>query len=126
MESSQPTRARTRPAAIDKPAADPRTPRAIRFSESEWERIRIAAARRGISFASFVREAAMIRASTEDSAETAAISPELMQLIRHTFRYSFAVSTMKRNELIRAGHREDVDKAVELARKAEAELLSEA
>ena len=65
MAKNQSPGTRTRPAAINKHAADPRTPRAIRFSESEWDRIRIAAAERGISFGSFVREAALGRAAEE-------------------------------------------------------------
>ena len=122
--TKHPHRTRTRPAAINKHASDPRTPRAVRFSESEWERVRSAAEKRGISFGSFVREAAMMHAEADIPAETAALSPEFLELVRHTYRYVFALTTKKRNELIRAGHRDKVNKAVEFARKAEAELLS--
>lgn len=123
MNPNTPSRTR-RPAGINKNPPDARNPRGVRFSESEWEQVRIAAAKRGISFGSFVREAAMTHAAADIPGNIAALSPELVQLVRHTFRYVCTLSTMKRNELIRAGHRDEVSKAAEFARKAEAELLS--
>ena len=123
MKRNNPSRTR-RPAGINTHPADARTPRAVRFSESEWERVRIAATKRGISFGSFVREAAMTHAAAENPQESATLPPEFVQLMRHTFRYACTLTTMKRNELIRAGHRDEVNKAVEFARNAEAELLS--
>lgn len=122
MEPNNPSRTR-RPAGINKNPPDPRAPRAIRFSESEWEQVRIAAAKRGISFGSFVREAAMTHASVDVPARNAPLPPEIVELLRHNFRYTVALTTMKRNELIRAGHRDEVNRAVEFARKAEAELM---
>ena len=75
MAANQPPGTRTRPPSINKNAADPRTPRAIRFSESEWDRIRIAAAKRGISFGSFVREAALSRAAEDFGDNSTALPP---------------------------------------------------
>ena len=124
MATNHPYRTRTRPAAINKHAADPRTPRAIRFSESEWERVRIAATKRGISFGSFVREAALARAAENFGDNSAALPPEIVELIKHTYRYAFIFSTMKRNEFVKDGRRQEVDEAVELARRAQAKVLS--
>ena len=124
MATNHPYQTRTRPAAINKDAADPRTPRAIRFSESEWDRVRIAAAERGISFGSFVREAALGRAAENVGDNSAALPPEIVELIKHTYRYAFIFSTMKRNEFVKDGRRKEVDEAVELARRAQAKVLS--
>ena len=124
MAANHPPGTRTRPPSINKNAADPRTPRAIRFSESEWDRVRIAAAKRGISFASFVREAALGRAAEEFGDNSTALPPEIVELIKHTYRYAFIFSTMKRNEFVKDGRRKEVDEAVELARRAQADVLS--
>ncbi|MCZ0952146.1 MAG: hypothetical protein OXQ89_05150 [Rhodospirillaceae bacterium] len=119
------TPSHTRPAAgINKNPPEARHARGVRFSESEWNQVRIAAAKRGISFGSFVREAAMTHAALDLPAENAPLPPQFLELMKHTFRYVCALSTMKRNELIRAGHRDEVNKAADFARKAEAELLS--
>ena len=123
MESNKPTPAR-RPAGINKHPPNARNPSAIRFSESEWEQIRIAASKRGISFGSFVREAALTHAAADNPLDSAALPPEIVELMRHTFRYACTLTTMKRNDLIRAGHRDEVNKAAEFARKAEAELTA--
>ena len=124
MAAKNPPGTRTRPPSINKNAADPRTPRAIRFSESEWDRIRIAAGKRGISFGSFVREAALGRAGDDFGENSTTIPPGIVELIKHTYRYAFILSTMKRNEFVKDGRRKEVDKAVELARRAQAEVLS--
>lgn len=101
-----------------------RIPRTVRFSESEWRRVKIAAVDRGVSLGAFVREAALGRAADAPGAGLHRISPAIERLIRSTFRYAVVMSTLKRNETIRAGHRKEVDRAVEYALKAEAELLS--
>ena len=124
MAADNPPGTRTRPPSINKHAADPRTPRAIRFSESEWDRVRIAAAKRGISFASFVREAALGRAAEEFGDNSTGLPPGIVELIKHTYRYAFIFSTMKRNEFVKDGRRQEVDEVVELARRAQNTVLS--
>lgn len=100
-----------------------RTPRTVRFSDSEWQRVKTAAADRGISFGSFVREAAMIHASTQNLTETVAISAGLEALIRQTFRYVALLSAVKRNQLMRDGQENELKTAIEFAQQAETELL---
>lgn len=124
MAANHPPGARTRPPSINKNAAAPRTPRAIRFSESEWDRVRIAAAKRGISFGSFVREAALGRAAEDFGDNSTALPPGIVDLIKHTYRYAFIFSTMKREEFVKNGRRQEVDEVVELARRAQAKVLS--
>ena len=125
MNPNNPSRTR-RPAGINKNPPDARMPRAIRFSESEWQQVRSAASKRGISFGSFVREAAMTHASTENLTQAAPIPSGVEALIRHTFRYVVVMSTLKRNEYINDGHRNDLERAIDFARQAEAELISPA
>ena len=123
MKPNTPSRTR-RPAGINKNPPDARHPRGVRFSESEWEQVRIAAAKRGISFGSFVREAALGRAAEGFGENSAALPPEILELIKHTYRYAFIFSTMKRNEFVKDGRRHEVEEAVELARRAQAKVLS--
>ena len=103
-----------------------RIPRTVRFSDSEWKKVKSAAAGRGVSLSAFVREAVLGRAAGAPGTGLHADSPAFERLIRSTFRYVVVMSTLKRNETIRAGHRKEVDRAVEYALKAEAELLSRA
>ena len=126
MKPDNPAHNRTRPAAIDKHATDARTPRAIRFSESEWQQVRIAAAKRGIAFGSFVREAAMTHAAGQSVDASAPLSPGVEELIKQTFRYAFFLASIKREEFLQQGRGPEIDQAVERAQAAEAELLSTA
>ena len=101
-----------------------RTPRAIRFSESEWNRIKTAATQRGISISGFVRDAALQRAAERAEEESASFSPRIEELIEHTFRYAFILTSIRRDELIGEGRQKMVDDVVERARAAQAELLA--
>ena len=101
-----------------------RTPRAIRFSETEWQRIKIASTRRGISIGGFIRDAALERAAQGPDSEPAGLSSEIEELIKHTFRYAFILTSIKREELIGEGRQRTVDMAVSRARDAQNELFS--
>ena len=116
---------RTRPAAINKHAADARTPRAIRFSESEWRQVRVAAAKRGISFGSFVRDAAMTSAAEQSRPESPALSSGIEELIKQTFRYAFVLASIKRDQFLAEGRGQEIEKAIKLAQNAQAELDSD-
>ena len=123
MNPNTPSRTR-RPAGINKNPPDARTPRAVRFSESEWQQVRTAASKRGISFGSFVREAAMTLASGQSENAYAPLSPGIERLIKQTFRYTFVLASIKRDELVRDQRDQDIDNAIDLARIAQDELLS--
>ena len=124
MKPDNRSRTRTRPPAINKPASNPRTPRAIRFSESEWQQVRSAAAKRGISFGGFVREAALAHAAGPTEGESAGVRPGIEELIKQTFRYSFILASIKRDELVRDRRDRDIENIIELAGIAQDELLS--
>ncbi len=101
-----------------------RTQRSIRFSNSEWKTIEKAAHARGIAPAEYVRTAAMNAATGQSSANSAAIPPEFVQLIKHNYRYTYILATLKRDEMIKDGRRSEIERLVELAREAQNELLS--
>lgn len=103
---------------------DRRTQRSIRFSDPEWEVVEKAAAGRGIAPAEFVRNAAMNAASDKSSTDSAAITPEIVELIKLTHRCAYILSTLKRDEMIKEGRGREMDDMVDIARKAQAELLS--
>ncbi len=111
-------------ADLNENGSEIRTPRTIRFSDSEWHRIKSAAIGRGISIGGYVRDAALARSADPTRGRTPPISPGIEELLKQTFRYVCIVSTLKRNQLIRDGHGDEVDKAIEFTRRAEAELLS--
>ena len=108
----------------DENADQTRTPRAIRFSESEWKRIKTAANERGISIGGFIRDAALDRTTERSGNHSASFSPGIEELIKHTFRYAFILTSIKRDELVGERRQEIVDDAVQRARAAQAELLS--
>ena len=103
---------------------DKRTQRSIRFSDPEWEAVEKAAAGRGIAPAEFVRTSAMNAASEKSSTDSGAIAPEIVELIKRTHRCAYILSSLKRDEMIKEGRGREMDDMVDIARKAQAELLS--
>ena len=103
---------------------DKRTQRSIRFSNAEWKTVEKAARSRVIAPAEFVRTAAMNAATGTFSAESVAIPSEFVELIKHNFRYTYILTTLKRNEMIKDGRRSEIERLVELAHEAQNELLS--
>ena len=101
-----------------------RTQRSIRFSDAEWKTLRKAALDRGIAPSEFVRNAATHAAAAASSADSGAVPPEILALIKNSFRYTFILATLKRNDMIKDGRRTDIERVVELAHEAQNELLS--
>ena len=62
----------------DEKQTDTRTPRAIRFSDSEWGEVKTAAAEDEIPAAEFVRNAALNATSHKSATDSAAITPEIV------------------------------------------------
>ena len=101
-----------------------RTQRSIRFSDPEWEVVETAATGRGIAPAEFVRNAALNAATHKSSTDSAIITPEIVELIKRTYRCAYILSTLKRDEMIKEGRGNEMDDMVDIARKAQEELLS--
>lgn len=101
-----------------------RTKRNIRFSDPEWKMIEGAAEKRGITPSELVRNAALgtINDTSQDGAD--GFSPELVEIIKRTHRGVYILSTLKRDEMVRTGHGEEMDRLVDEAREAQAALLS--
>ena len=100
---------------------DARKSKTIRFSEPEWKQVERAAAARGIAAAEFVRAAAM------DAAEgkIAALDAEMVETIRRIYRSTYIVATLKRDELLRDGRGDEIEKTVEAARNSQATLVEQ-
>ena len=101
-----------------------RTPRGIRFSDSEWERVKRAAAKQDIPAAEFVRNAALGLAEGKTDGDSVALTHGHVALIERTFRCAYILSTLKRDEMVREGRCDEMDDMVKAARRVQASLLS--
>ena len=105
--------------------ADIRASRTIRFSDREWEQVTEAAAKHDVaSPAEFVRNAALTMAEDQSLMTRGTLSPGLVQMIEHTFRGILFLSTLKRDEMIREGRQDEVEKLIQQGREAQSEMLS--
>lgn len=99
--------------------------RGVRFSDSEWDEVREAAQADGVTPAEFVRERILAitrdRADTDATADPASLAP----LIERTFRYTWMLATLKRDELVQAGRGEEMEKLVRAARELQDKLLKD-
>ena len=110
-------------ALTDEKQSDARKPRGIRFSDSEWEKVKTAAEKRGIPAAEFVRDTALDFARNDTGATPSAIPPGTVALIEQTYRNAYILATLKRDEMRREGRSGEMDLMVKTARAAQAELL---
>ena len=110
----------------DNKTPDQRTPRTIRFSDAEWKEVERAARETGISPATFARNAALRAAAPPKADPAGALPPEFMELVKRIYRSTYILSTLKRDELIREGRREELERTVQAAREAQALLLGDA
>jgi len=82
-----------------------RTPRSIRFSDREWEAIVAAAERRDMQPGEFVRMLTTSALSQDSDREEALITPEIVELIKRTFRGVHLLAYLKREELYQPARR---------------------
>lgn len=108
---------------LDRKTNGPRTPRGIRFSDSEWKRVQTAAAERGIPAAEFIRDAALAAAGGNTGTDPAVLTPGHIALIERTYRCAHILATLKRDDMVRAGRGDVVDRLVIEVRKAQAAVL---
>ena len=96
-----------------------RTPRSIRFSNSEWSLVERAAARHGVPAGELVRSGAL--AAAEDrlgEPPPATLSAGHAALIEEIYRFAYVMATLRRNELLDARRDDELDDLVEQAREA--------
>ena len=101
-----------------------RHPHSIRFSQEEWESIILAAARDEIAPGEFVREAAVSVAAQNDGLADVRLTPELIELIKKTFRGVHVLAYLKREQLDHAGEQERFKRAVHAAQTAQLDSVS--
>ena len=121
MTEPDPHEPETRGASSDKPT-DVRKPRGIRFSDSEWEEVRTAAERNDVPVAEFVRDTILDIARGRAAAETPTFPADLVPLIERTFRYAYMLATHKRDDLVRDGRGDEMEKLVKAARELQDQL----
>ena len=107
--------------AADK-SGDARKTRGIRFSESEWEEVKRAAAAHEMPAAEFVRERILALARAVESGEAGPVSGSMAPLIDRMFRYTWFLATEKRDAMVREGREDELDKLIAEARSFQQSL----
>lgn len=103
-----------------------RTPRSIRFSDSEWAGIENEARARGMTAAELARHAAVSFAEGKLTPNTEAFPPEIAAQIERIYRGVYLLSTLKRDEMARDGQQEALDRIHKSARESQNAILNEA
>ena len=116
MIESDPPDPETGRAHTQTPAEISKT-RGIRFPDSEWEEVRNATERNDVPVAEFVRETILRIARGCTAADTSTVPADLAPLIGRTFRYTYMLATLKRDELIRDGRGDEMETRVKAARE---------
>ena len=107
----------------DEKGGESRRSRSIRFSDPEWETVEIAAAERGMNAAEFARHATLGVASGRYGAEQGALPPQFGELIEFIFRSSHIMVSLKREEMIREGREDELDRLIRDTRAFQDSLL---
>ena len=107
-------------------SGDARKTRGIRFSESEWEEVKRAAAAHDVPAAEFVRERILALARAPEGADAPSAALSMTPLIERIFRYSWILATEKRDEMLREGREEELDALVAEARAFQETLVRDA
>ena len=97
--------------------------RGIRFSDPEWEEVKQAAQTSGITPAEFVRDRILHLLRNPGAPASAAVPAHLAPLVERTFRYTYMLATRMRDEMIAAGHGEQLDALINEARGLQESLL---
>ena len=100
-----------------------RSQRSIRFSDDEWDVVVRAAERNDVTPGAFVRETATRAAAENLDLSDAQLTPELIELVKRTFRGVHLLAYLKREELEAADRGENFGRAAEAARIAQAETF---
>ncbi len=99
-----------------------RSPRSIRFSDSEWTCIEKEARERGMTAAELVRHAALSFATGKLTANSTGFPPEIGAQIERIYRGVYLLSTLKRDELVREGRKNELDRTMKDARESQNSL----
>lgn len=105
-------------------SGDARKTRGIRFSESEWEEVKCAAAAHEMPVAEFVREKILALARAAEGAGATPVAPSMAPLIERMFRYTWFLATEKRDAMVAEGREDEVDALVSEGRALHESLRS--
>ena len=111
---------------VDEKLTGTRSPRTIRFTDAEWAKVQRAAAAANISPATFARNAVLNALVEPTEALGGALPPGMLELVKRTYRSAYILSTLKRDDMIREGRQEQLERTVQAARDAEAHVLGDA
>ena len=109
----------------DEKHGESRSPRSIRFSDSEWTCIEKEARERGMTAAELVRHAALGFATGKLTANSTGFPPEIAAQIERIYRGVYLLSTLKRDELVREGRESELDRTMKDARDSQSALLDD-
>lgn len=98
-------------------------PHSIRFTKEEWRAVQEAAERLDMSPGAFVRDAAALAAADELGLDEGRLTPELVELLKRTFRAAHVLAFLKREELEKTGRLEEFEEVAETARILQNETL---
>ena len=105
--------------------SDRRSPRSIRFSETEWQLVEQAADDIGILPATFTRNAALSVAAERKTMASGTLPSGIVELIKRIYLSTYIVSTLKRDEMIHDGRSEELDRTIQAARETQAFILGD-
>ncbi len=97
-----------------------RSPRSIRFSDREWDRIETVAARRGITAGELVRAGAI--AAAAEGPTFARSDAQLVAQVEQIFRYIHILATEMRNRMLAEGRDEELEELIRSARELQEEM----
>ena len=111
---------------VDEKLTGTRSPRTVRFTDAEWAKVQRAAAAVNISTATFARNAVLNALVEPTETSDGALPPGMLELVKRTYRSAYILSTLKRDDMIREGRQEQLERTVQAARDAEAHVLGDA
>lgn len=104
----------------------PRAPRSVRFADSEWMDIEKEAKARRMAPAEFVRHAAVNLATGQLAPASEPFPADVAGQIERIFRGVYLLATLRRDELVRDGQQEELERIANAAREAQAAIRDEA
>ena len=102
-----------------------RRTRGIRFSDSGRQEVKAAAEMHDVPAAEFVRKTILDFARGRTDARAGSVPASLTPLVERTFRYVWILATHKRDELVRKGRGEEMEKLAEHAQKLQERILGD-
>ena len=102
-----------------------RTPRSVRFADSEWADIEKEARKRRMAPAEFIRHAAVNLATGKLAPTSEPFPADIAGQIERIFRGVYLLATLQRDEMIRDGQQGELEKIANAAKEAQAAIRDE-